>query len=92
MHGVLQDYIEAHMWFNLAATQDNEISVRTCDLAEEMTREHIATPQFGRGLPRTTADDSCWPQRAASGVAQDSDAFGSGRVGDPCRPFCNGPF
>ncbi len=43
MHGVLQDYIEAHMWFNLAATQDNEISVRTCyDLAEEMTREHIA--------------------------------------------------
>ena len=24
--------------------------------------------------------------------AQDSDAFGSGRVGDPWGPFCNRPF
>ena len=32
------------------------------------------------------------PHRAVCGVAQDSDAFGSGRVGDPCRWFCNSLF
>ncbi len=26
------------------------------------------------------------------GVDQDSDARGSGRVGNPCRAFCNSPF
>ena len=34
------------MWFNLAATQGNEISVRhRDDVAEEMTREQFAEAQ-----------------------------------------------
>ena len=30
--------------------------------------------------------------RTVLGLAQNSDAFGSGRVGDGSRPFCNRPF
>ena len=29
---------------------------------------------------------------AVCGVAQNSDAFDSGGVGDPCRSFCNSLF
>ena len=30
--------------------------------------------------------------RTVLGLAQSGDAFGSGRVGDGSRPFCNRPF
>lgn len=48
--GVLQDYIQAHMWFNLAAAgsgdDDREMAVRNRDLAaEKMTSEQITEAQ-----------------------------------------------
>ena len=39
---------------------------------------------------RTTPDDlCCHPPRRSAASLKDKDAFGSGRVGDPCRPFWN---
>ena len=46
--------------------------------------------QSARGLLRTTPDDlCCHPPRRSAASLKDKDAFGSGRVGDPCRPFWN---
>ena len=48
--GVPQDYIQAHMWYNLAASdpigEDRELTVKNRDLvAEKMTSEQIAEAQ-----------------------------------------------
>ena len=48
--GVSQDYVEAHMWFNLAAAQssdeDREPYVKNRDaVAERMTAEQLAEAQ-----------------------------------------------
>ncbi len=48
--GVPQNYVEAHMWFNLAAAQssgenrDRYVKARD-DLAERMTSEQVAEAQ-----------------------------------------------
>ncbi len=48
--GVPQDYIQAHMWYNLAAASggddDREMAAKNRDLiAEKMTSEQIAEAQ-----------------------------------------------
>ena len=44
--GVTQDYVQAHMWFNLAAAQGDEIPRKNRDaVAERMTSEQIAEAQ-----------------------------------------------
>lgn len=45
-HGAATDLVEAHMWFNLAASQGHEEAV-WCrgDVAEEMSRAEIAEAQ-----------------------------------------------
>ena len=63
--GVLQDYVEAHKWFNLAASRGEEEAVQERDaLAAKMTPQQIATAQ-----ERATA----WQPRASS-VQEVSDA------------------
>ena len=49
-HALIQDYVVAHMWLNLATAQqageDREQSARARDpVAEEMTSEQIAEAQ-----------------------------------------------
>ena len=62
-------------------------------LGEWQRRGYGRTPfrmQSARGLLRTTPDDlCCHPPRRSAASLKDKDAFGSGRVGDPCRPFWN---
>jgi len=44
--GVPQDYVSAHMWFNLAATQGNKKALKARDAyASLMTRDQIAEAQ-----------------------------------------------
>jgi peptidoglycan hydrolase-like protein with peptidoglycan-binding domain len=44
--GVLQDYIKAHVWFNISAAQGNENAAATRDkIAERMTIQQIAKAQ-----------------------------------------------
>ena len=44
--GVLQDYVEAHKWFNLAASRGEADGARERDaLAEKMTPQQVATAQ-----------------------------------------------
>ncbi len=44
--GVSQDYVQAHMWVNLAAAQGQEEAVAMRDeIAQEMTPEQIAEAQ-----------------------------------------------
>ena len=44
--GVLQDYVQAHMWYNLAAAQNQENAIRLRDsLTKLMTPEQIAEAQ-----------------------------------------------
>ena len=44
--GVSQDYIQAHMWFSLAATQGDEAGHKNHDLAaERMTPDDILKAQ-----------------------------------------------
>ena len=44
--GVSQDYVFAHMWSNLAASQGNEDAVKQCDeIATKMTPDQIAKAQ-----------------------------------------------
>ena len=44
--GVAQDYVRAHMWFNLAAVSGDADSVKARDITErQMTREQIAEAQ-----------------------------------------------
>ena len=49
-HGVTQDYVEAHMWFNLAAAQqageerDGTVVLRDA-VADRMTAEQVAEAQ-----------------------------------------------
>lgn len=44
--GVLQDYIRAHMWFNLSASQGNERAMESRDkIAKAMTPQQIAEAQ-----------------------------------------------
>ncbi len=44
--GVPQDYVKAHLWFNLAAAQGNEDARELRDLwAKKMTPEQIAEAQ-----------------------------------------------
>ena len=44
--GVPQDHVEAHMWFNLAAVQGEEVAARNRDdVAGNMTREQLADAQ-----------------------------------------------
>jgi len=45
-YGVPQDYVKAHMWFNLSATQGWKTAViARADLEQKMTREQIAEAQ-----------------------------------------------
>ena len=44
--GVLQDYVRAHMWYNLAAAQGNKPATKNRDLlAKRMTPAQIAEAQ-----------------------------------------------
>jgi len=44
--GIPQNYIQAHMWFNLAAAQGNDNAQKNRDLiSKRMTREQIARAQ-----------------------------------------------
>ncbi len=44
--GVLQDYVQAHKWLNLAAAQGHETAKQNRDLAaERMTPDQIAEAQ-----------------------------------------------
>jgi len=44
--GVLQDYVQAHMWYNLAAARNQEDATELRDsLAEQMTPAQILTLQ-----------------------------------------------
>ncbi len=44
--GVLQDYVQAHMWASLAATQNHELATKLrAALANDMTPEQIAEAQ-----------------------------------------------
>ena len=44
--GVTQDYVQAHMWYNLAAAQGEKLARKWRDiLAEKMTPEQIAEAQ-----------------------------------------------
>ena len=45
-HGVLQDYVRAHMWFDIAAAKGNKLGRRARDLAADlMTPAQIAEAQ-----------------------------------------------
>jgi len=45
--GVLQDYIQAHLWFNLAAAQGKDRAVEARDkIAEVMTPQQVAEAQY----------------------------------------------
>ncbi len=45
--GVAQDYLQAHMWFNLAAAQGDEDAAKHRDkLAEKMTPGQVAEAQW----------------------------------------------
>ena len=45
-NGVIQDYVEAHMWFNLSASQNHKPAVKARDSIEKkMTRSQIAEAQ-----------------------------------------------
>ncbi len=44
--GVPQNYVKAHMWFNLAAAQGNEKAIKNRNAVSQlMTREQIAEAQ-----------------------------------------------
>jgi len=44
--GVLQDYVQAHMWASLAAAQNQELATKLrAALADDMTPEQIAEAQ-----------------------------------------------
>ena len=44
--GVLKDYVEAHKWFNLAASHGNNDAIKACAGVEKrMSREQIAHTQ-----------------------------------------------
>jgi len=54
--GVLQDYVEAHMWFNLAASRSEAAALGDRDaVAEKMTPAQIATAQQRTEPPRPDA-------------------------------------
>ena len=69
------------------------VGIKPVILGEWQRRGYGRTPfrmQSARGLLRTTPDDlCCHPPRRSAASLKDKDAFGSGRVGDPCRPFWN---
>ena len=69
------------------------VGINSVILGEWQRRGYGRTPfrmQSARGLLRTTPDDlCCHPPRRSAASLKDKDAFGSGRVGDPCRPFWN---
>ena len=45
-HGVTQDYVQAHMWFNLAAAQGNKQAVKNRDIvAKRMTPADVSKAQ-----------------------------------------------
>ncbi len=45
-HGVPQDYVQAHMWFNLAAADGQASAIEGRDvIAKKMTPEQIAEAQ-----------------------------------------------
>jgi len=45
-HGVIQDDVRAHMWFNLAAIEGNEHSIKNRELvASHMTPQQVAKAQ-----------------------------------------------
>jgi len=44
--GVVQDYVRAHMWFNIAALNGDKLSVSNRDIiANKMTSQQIADAQ-----------------------------------------------
>ena len=82
--GVLQDYIEAHKWFNLAASRGEAAALQARDaLAEKMTPQQVATaqeraaswrPGAGRSAPEvadTPAVDTGSPPPRAIREAQE---------------------
>ncbi len=45
-HGVLQDNVYAHMWFNIAASSGNESGIKNRDIvAKKMTTADISAAQ-----------------------------------------------
>ena len=49
-HGMTQDYVQAHMWFNLAAAQGNKLATEGRDIvAKLMTPAQIAEAQRRAG-------------------------------------------
>jgi TPR repeat protein len=45
-HGVGQDYVSAHQWFNLAALKGSDAAKQyRCELAREMTAAQVAEAQ-----------------------------------------------
>ena len=86
-HGLLA----ADVWRSVR--KPRMLGIEPVILGEWQRRGYGRTPfctQSARGLLRTTPDDlCCHPPRRSAASLKDKDAFGSGRVGDPCRPFWN---
>ena len=60
--GVVQDYVEAHMWFNLASSRGDAVALRERDaLRGKMTSEQLALAQKRArewGSPRKAVESS----------------------------------
>ncbi len=62
--GVVQDYVQAHMWFNLAGAQGDKQAAKNRDIvAKRMTPAQIAEAQRRAGK---------WRPRPQSGAAPDN--------------------
>ena len=72
----------SHAWWHHARNSWRTVAARAWShLIPCLIRARIASDYGGRLMLA--------PHRAVCGVAQNSDAFDSGGVGDPCRSFCN---
>jgi hypothetical protein len=73
-HGVLQDYVQAYKWYNLAASQGQRFALAARDaIAERMTAEQVAKGQ-----------ELAWDWRPEPGAAASSPAMpGAEDAGGP---------
>ena len=73
--GVLQDYVEAHKWFNLAASRGEAAAAQERDaLAERMTPQQVSTAQDQASAWRPDADETVEVSDADVATAPVSDA------------------
>ena len=73
--GVLQDYVEAHKWFNLAASRGEAAAAQERDaLAERMTPQQVSTAQDRASAWRPAADETVEVSDADVATAPVSDA------------------